>query len=484
MEKRVPTFLMAGLLLFASSCGEPAPSGNADTTADGSAETTAPTVRANLPEGLDFGGKVFHCAAYQPGTGEWYYYADSQNGDVMNDALYRRTRAVEEELNVKITFDWYKGGGSYKDEMIDLVKEQVLAGDSGIDQVMTHSINGIASMSSSGYLMDLDDLPYIDRTADWWNAEQMENLKFGDKTFFAVNDFMLPSPYLIYFNRQMIADLKLDDPYQLVYDGKWTLEAFAKLAESVKADLNGDGKMSYQDDRWGVSCWEASKYISFMPGADVFITGRGADGKMIVDMNVEKAQKICEVLSDLTNREVNYLGQQKDTATHLLLDSGRVLFYLDSISNITNLRDCPVDFGLLPYPKYDENQENYRSLDWGGLMCVPVGSNTEITAAVMELEAFLSREDVIPTYYNVLLGEKLARDDDARKMLELVSDTLCYDVGGTYFGQTAGFKDLFYTASTLAVEKKSADFASWYASKKTTAEQTIADYYKALDSLK
>ena len=481
MKRQILFGVLAGLLL-ASSCGTAGETESTDTAAEQTAETTAAAPRANLPEGLDFGGNGFHCAAYQPGVGDFYYYADSENGDVMNDALYHRTRAVEEELNVKITFDWYKGGGSYKDEMIDLVKDQVLAGDSGIDQVLTHSINGIAVMSSGGYLTDIDELPYISTSADWWNAEQMNNLRLGKKTYFAVNDFMLPSPYLIYFNRDMIADFDLDDPYQLVYDGKWTLDAFARLAEAVKADLNGDGKMKYQDDRWGVSCWEASKYISFMPGADVFITGRGADGQMTVDMDIGKAQRVCEVLSQLTTQEINYYGVQTDTATHLLLDSGRVLFYLDSIANITKLRDCTVEFGLLPYPKYDEDQKDYRSLDWGGLMCVPIGAQEEITAAVMELEAFKSKDEVISTYYDVLLGQKLARDEDARTMLELVSDTLCYEIGGTYFGQTAGFNKLFYTACSLAVEKKSADFASWYASQKTAAEATIADYYQALDS--
>ena len=73
-----------------------------------------------------------------------------------------------------------------------------------------------------------------------------------------------------------------------------------------------------------------------------------------------------------------------------------------------------VDFGvgILPYPKYDTEQEDYISLDWGGLMGVP-GTivNTEMVGAVIELLAYESADTVIPAYYDVLLSGKLARDD-------------------------------------------------------------------------
>ena len=483
MDKRVLTCVLAGMLLL-PACGGGNTSAPVSTPA-GETETTAaetePAPRANLPEGLDLKGAEFHCGSSQPGAGSlYYYYASEESGDVMNDALYHRKRAVEEDLNTVITYTWYRGGGTYANELIDLVKEQVLAGSTGIDQILTHVINGISVLSSGGFLENFDTLPYIDTTADWWNREQMDTLRLGKSTFWAVNDFMLPNPYLIYFSKDMVRDLGLENPYQLVYDGKWTLAKMTELASSVKADLNGDGAMDFKTDRFGLSCWEASKYISFMPAADVFITSRGADGKLTVDMNIEKAQHVCEVLANLTADGTNYLAVQKDTSTHLLLDSGRVLFFLDAISNISTLRDSEVDFGLLPYPKYDEAQADYRSLDWGGLMGVVAGADKEKAAAVIEDLAFRSREKVVPTYYEVLLGEKLVRDKDAAAMLELVSDTLCYEIGGNYFGQTNGFKDLFYTASTLAVQKKSADFASWYAEKKPAADKIIADYYTAL----
>ena len=37
----------------------------------------------------------------------------------------------------------------------------------------------------------------------------------------------------------------LENPYDLVYDGKWTWTKLAEMAETVASDLNGDGVPSY-----------------------------------------------------------------------------------------------------------------------------------------------------------------------------------------------------------------------------------------------
>ena len=135
----------------------------------------------------------------------------------------------------------------------------------------------------------------------------------------------------------------------------------------------------------------------------------------------------------------------------------------------------------MPYPKYDAAQEAYRNMDWGGLAGVPVSiQEPEMVGAVIELLAYESGGTVIPAYYDVLLAGKLARDEDSTKMLDILFDTITYEIGGNYFGFSAGFTDLFFTLGRLVVEQKSTDFSSWYARNEKAANKTIEDYYKAL----
>ena len=157
---------------------------------------------------------------------------------------------------------------------------------------------------------------------------------------------------------------------------------------------------------------------------------------------------------------------------------------MDAVSDAVYFRDSTCNVGILPYPMYDESQENYLSLDWGGLQCV-MGhiQNPELVGAVLELQAYYSAETVIPAYYDVLLAGKIARDADTVKMLDIVFDTITYEVGGNYFGFSAGFDDLFFTLGYLVVQDKSADFASHYARLEPHAQNVLANFYECLDSV-
>ena len=68
-------------------------------------------------------------------------------------------------------------------------------------------------------------------------------------------------------------------------------------------------------------------------------------------------------------------------------------------------------------------------------------------------------------------------------MLRLIFDSICYEVGGNYFGFSSGFNDLFYAVSNVALVNKSTDFASYYAKKEKSALKTIESFYEALDNV-
>ena len=165
------------------------------------------------------------------------------------------------------------------------------------------------------------------------------------------------------------------------------------------------------------------------------------------------------------------------------MDSDRLLFHLDTLSDAERMRSYEVEFGFLPYPKYDEAQESYLSLDWGGLMGVPTTiTDPECVGAVLELLAYESSNTVIPAYYDTVLTGKLTRDEDAKKMLDIIFDTICYEVGGNYFGFDNGFRELFYVLSELSVKKQSDAFASYYEKSSKQAVKLIDKFYSSLSN--
>ncbi len=431
----------------------------------------------SVPE-MDFAGETFHSYALDWQGYCFYFFAEEATGDAMNDAIFDRTLRIEEYLNVDMQSTLEPDYGV----QVSTVQKQAQAGDDVYQEVLLHCIYGVEALSAGGYLYDYESLPHVALSADWWNQAQMDVLRLGEKTFFGISDYMIPCPYVIFVNRDMVADRGLEDPYTLVYDKTWTIDKCFSMIMSVAGDANGDGQLT-DADNWGISAEEISKYVSFVTGCGQFMTETGDDGRIHLAMNTEKMVSIVEKLYAVVNTPGGvYMPASTADSDMFDFDSGRLLFYMDAVSDVVKFREFESALGILPYPLYDEEQADYISLDWGGLQCV-LGhiQNPELVGAVLELQAYYSAETVIPAYYDVLLDGKIARDEDTAKMLDIVFDTIAYEVGGNYFGFSSGFDNLFFTVGRMVVNDKSADFASFYAKNEAAAKNTIEKYYAALE---
>ena len=433
----------------------------------------------DLPDDLNFGGEELDMLASEWQGYEYYFFAEEQTGDAMNDAIYSRKMAVEEALNIKLVT--HQDGFTIQEVAAEL-QRVVLAGESLYDLVFNHCIQGISASAANGYLYNLDTLPYVNMQADWWNREQMDMLRLGKNTYYAVNDMMIPCPYVIFFNKEMIEQENLEDPYQLVYSGDWTLDKMAEMATHVSTDLDGDGDRD-QNDRWGIIVQEHSKFISFMTGADQYMTERDADGRVKMAMNTEKMNNLMAYFANLTTQNVINTSI-KSSDTYVGMETGRILFEADSLAHAELFRDLEVEYGMLPYPKYDKEQEDYISLDWGGLLSVPNNiENPEMVGAAMEMLAWESAREVLPAYYDVVLQGKLSRDEDAIRMLDLLFDTITYEVGGNYFGFDSGTTDLFYVIPRQAVVQQTTSVASVYKMFEKIANRAISNFYDKLETV-
>lgn len=450
----------------------PSPENAADDAEETAAEETDRPMH-KVPE-MDLEGAGFNIA-YPDWQGyKYYFFADETNGDPMNDAIFTRTITVEDYLNVDIT---QTNIGDIADVAPE-VQRSVTAQDDSHQLALTHCIQNVASMVTGGYLYNYDKLNYVDYTAEWWNREMMDVLRLGKNTYYGVSDYMIPCPYAIFFNKNLIEDYNLSNPYELVYNGEWTLDRLCEMAVAITTDSNGDGKFTTDDIR-GICTEENSKYISIMTGAGQYMTQKNADGQVELAMHTDKLLSILEKMAALANTSGVFADDNS-----MSVIGGNLLFEFHTIAHAVNYRDSEVDIGVLPYPKYDEAQENYLSLDWGGLMCIPSTiSNPDMVGAVLELLAYESGNGVIETYYDVLLEGKLARDTDTIAMLDILFNTITYEVGGNYFGFESGVGDLFYTVPRLAILNKSTDFASWYKSKEKPTAKVIERFYEALGKI-
>ncbi|MBQ8578278.1 MAG: hypothetical protein IJ449_10005, partial [Clostridia bacterium] len=98
---------------------------------------------------------------------------------------------------------------------------------------------------------------------------------------------------------------------------------------------------------------------------------------------------------------------------------------------IESMRGMDTDFGIIPYPKYDEAQENYhtRVCYYFPVVVPSTNADTDMTGYLLEILNYRSYHDVIPAYYDISLKTKGTRDEASAQMLDLIFSSRVIDIG-------------------------------------------------------
>ncbi len=478
-KKLFCVFLVILTLFMPVACAGTAPDSQNTVTVD-STEAQTDNPRPDIPKS-DFEGDNFSILYPEWGLYTTVFFAEEQNGDQMNDAIYNRTLAVEEYLGVNIE---KVSRGSIVDIM-PAVKAAVMAGSDDYQLVLTHCIQDLSNMMISGYLYDWNALPQINMSEDYWNQTMNEQLSINGKAFYAVSSYMIADPNAILFNKEMIGKYSLADPYETVRSGKWTIDSMSEMSRAVSQDLDGDGKYTVSD-LYGLACEADWMLISFMYGCSQYMVKRDENGVYILDMYNEKMLEITEKLYKLFHTENTTFLWPFNSPDEKTINIGtdRALFNIITVNNSKKFRQSDVDFGILPFPKYDDKQERYLSNDWSGLMCMPaVIQNIEMVGMVCELLAYESKTTTIPAYYDILLTGKFARDEESAEMLDIIYSNIIYDYGMNYCGFSSGFNQLFYMIPQMIAQKKSTDLSSLYAKNEKQAQKALDDLVLKMEEL-
>ena len=126
------------LISCAGQSGETATtSGTEDTSETDTGTTVSSIPEPDIPE-LDYGGAEFtylirdgNVSSYM----EKYVYAEEENGEPVNDAIYKRNRQVEEKFNIKIKALYPAWESGWAGELEKLARGYIQSGDDGIDDI-------------------------------------------------------------------------------------------------------------------------------------------------------------------------------------------------------------------------------------------------------------------------------------------------------------------------------------------------------------
>jgi len=487
--KKVITMLLAMLMLLQTVACAESSSNPEETTAPAAVDTpvteaveeeTEPVISDDLPES-DFEGYEFMIFNSNPESNTWFTTVhvdvDEDSGEAIPSAIFNRNIKVEERLNVKI---------SETEQTADQIKNTILAGDGAFDMSLMQGAN-ILAHAQSGYLMDLHTMPYQNFEKPYWDANAVEQLSLGNKLFVMVGDFMttqIDETICMLFNKDLIADHNLDNPYELVDNGTWTLDKLAEMASTTGNDANGDGV--YDDkDNYGMMSWRGVFYMFLLNGCgNTLIEKDEADVPVFTFYDEKFVNSYEKILSIIHGEQKIYFDAEKDVNNHrvqeIMFPANQVLFWSECISWAKALREMEANFGILPAPKFDEAQTQYYSCNNGNFfgMSVPVSvTDIDRTSIIIEALQSASTDTVLAAYYDITLKSKYSRDEESSKMVDIIFDTTTYDCSTVY-----GLGSVKTNIYTMASENNK-DLASFYNKQKKALGKVIEKMMDKLNEL-
>ena len=485
---RMQSMLLAILTLGSAalaSCASGDDSGAASTTAAAAEQTAAVTeietteedvrraVSDNVPE-FDFGGAEFRTITQDSTAND--IWVKEETGDILDDAIYARNRTVEERFNITIPEVLAVPFG----EISSYVKKAVNAGDDAYELVIGQ-MEQTGQDALGGYIMNWYDLPHVNFNQPWYPSTLVEQATVNDKMYIIASDLSLSYiiyTYCIYYDKIAAANYDLPDLYQLVDDGKWTLETMFSLAKGIYTDTDGSNDRS-EGDYFGMfagldGCTVSAYFYGIeQPYASI------KNDAISMDVNSEKTVSALEVMRENFFETDGIWSVTSGITTQGSANAfitGNYLFAPSIIKySLYQLRETKNEWGILPYPKWDEAQTRYYSaIDAGAsVLTVPTtAQNTEMIGAVVEVLSAESWKGVMPTFYDTVMDSKIANDEGTVRMLDTIFDSRVIDCAYLYDGWNGW---VFKMQSLLTGTQ---DFASFYAKQ----EKAVSKHYqKVLD---
>jgi len=488
LKRIIALFILAATLFSAAACGG---GKNAETTPAATEESTAPDTTESVTTGIydtlkndiymddaEFNVYLSGNSKHTPDD-----FTVDESGTVMDNAIFEKNATMAELYGIIITSENSFGAASTAEAMM---RRNDMAGENDYELCILSGYS-CSTLTTEGILYDLTEMPNLDLSHSWWDQTAMRDLSIANSMFFvtgalstAIDDFT----FCVLFNKELYKETVTDgtDVYKLASEGKWTLDELSRLSALISVDLNGDDIMDSRD-RYGTILWD-----------DELLATYKASGGKIAKINDEGLIELTfynERNDDLVNKfvtfanskhAINFQHMSGGVAWFDMFSRGQGMFMMTMFNECRRWRNMDTDYGILPQPRFTEDQEWYSPIaTWhSAFICVPdVCSDPETVGAITELLGYHSEEILTPAYYDKTLNGTYIRDTESSSMLDIIFNNRIYDIGHLY--KISGLQE---DITNLLRNNRPTGLAQLYQGEKRAAEIIIKGINKKIEALK
>ncbi len=382
---------------------------------------------------VNYGGKDFNVMTWTLSE-DWILEMNTELNTIDTQTYYH-LKTVEEELGIKFNIAIQEKGGYYDmDNFVNRI--YMLSGDDAVDLVCQYSLAASVG-TQQGLYEDLTNTKYIRWDADYWSQDLKEANTVNGKIYYCTGDLtgsVLKMMFIMTFNVDMASDAHMGDIYQTVRDGKWTIEELKRLSASIYSDDNRND-IADVGDTFGFVVGDYIVIDAFQYGANLNCLEVNSLGELEINRKLytDYGVSVCEKLKDLMHNNTGAYCNTKDRPVYIdAINTGKAVFQptiVDSV--IKGLAKTDINYGILPIPKYDADQEEYHTtLAMGySMFSIPsVASDADMSSAVLESMAHDGYVNLNPVIFKALQYRYSNRSEDT-EMLQILRDGISYDSG-------------------------------------------------------
>lgn len=501
--------LMLSLLITSCSTGPATTTSTPSAESNVSQETSQEeefVLFSNLPE-VDYTGETFkvivegdHISIYMSVE----FMPQETSYDTLKTAVGERNDLITEKFGVE--FEEYRTTSST--EMVTTLTTNAMAGISEYDMVMPY-MSDAATLALEGHFFDLNNkdlagMENIHLNMPYYDQGSVRDLSVAGKNYFVTGDLSLLAlacTHAIIFNKDVIGERGLENPYDLVASGKWTLDKMAEMCRGITADDDGTPGFGYTDS-YGFLVNDNFVNSLYIGAGQRFTTKNNNDEPIIAVDNESAARVYDKIYSFVT--DTNAVSQfsaanngynttaaaaNKNIWVAALesIANKKALFRAMAIIDIFDQGDYDCDFGVLPAPKLDEAQDNYYNrVSTVYATCVAIPKNVrdpEMSAIITDALMQASTETTKRAYFQTIMQDRKVQDTESEEMLQIIFDSRVYDLASIYHWGGSNEADLNSISgfmNAIAISGTNTFTSQWQAIEsivKADMEDTLDAYY-------
>ena len=366
-----------------------------------------------------------------------YYdeWLDSDEGDIVGTELYNRPVRVEASLGIELTIDVIP-----MDQAIaEAKKRQESTDPNEIVQAITTYCPSVGTMVLEGRYKDLGASDNIDFENPWWPENLVLNSTIDDRIYFVSGDIsptLIYETYAIFFNIDLIEQYNVKNPIELVNEKKWTIDTVIALTSGIYEDLDKSVNGPSPGDFFAFTIADTAhiKALPFGMGVRVIVPDEEDGYAWSESYTGERMEIICDKVGDWVQNNPGVTASN-ETGYSDHADSfkdSHTIFHLGNFASASHvIAGTGINYGVVPCPMYDEEQESYYSYYGNPTSFWGVPTNADIDDACLLIE-YLAADAYVyisPALFERALKHKYVSGevDGLSKMFDLIRDGFVFD---------------------------------------------------------